>query len=43
MELVGGAPVVGEEQQPEPDLRDEQRLGEREQLREEPSGAAGLQ
>ena len=30
MELVGRAPVVGEEQQPDPHLRDERRLGQRE-------------
>jgi hypothetical protein len=27
--------VIGEEQQPEPDLRDEQRLRERDQVRDE--------
>ena len=35
VEPLGGAPVVGEEQQAEPDLRDEQRLGEREQVRDD--------
>ena len=40
VELVGRAMVAREEQQPEPDLRDEQRLGEREQVCEEPARLA---
>ena len=40
VEAVRRAVVVGEEQQPEPDLRDEQRLGEREQVRHEPARLA---
>ena len=32
--MVGGAPVVGEQQEAERDLGDEQRLCEREQLRD---------
>ena len=32
VQVVGRAPVVREQQQPEPDLRDEQRLREREQV-----------
>ena len=43
VELVGGPPVVGEEQQPEPDLGDEQRLREREQVRDEPPRPARRQ
>ena len=35
VELVGGAPVVREQQQTEPDLSDEQRLDEREQMAED--------
>ena len=31
--MVGGATVVGEKQQPERDLRNDQCLGQREQLR----------
>ena len=34
VEIVGGTAVVGEEQQAEADLGDEERLGEREQMRE---------
>ena len=34
MEIVGGAAVVGEEQQAEADLGDEQRLREGEQVRQ---------
>ena len=33
VKLVGGTPIVGEEQQTDRDLRDEERLGEREQVR----------
>src|SRR6187401_1170335 len=40
VEVVGGAAIVGEEQQPESHLRDEQRLSEREHVREETAGAA---
>ena len=40
MELVTGAAVVGEQEKAEPDLGDEQRLGEREQMRRDRPGAA---
>jgi hypothetical protein len=39
VQLVGRAPIAGEEQEPESDLRDEQRLRERERVRHELSGA----
>ena len=38
-EVVGRTLVAREEQQPEPDLRNEQRLREREQVRDGPAGA----
>ena len=37
VELLGRPPAVGEEQQPERDLGDEQRLREREQVRDQPA------
>ena len=40
VQLVGGTPVVGEQQEPDRDLRDEQRLREREQMRRHRSRAA---
>jgi hypothetical protein len=39
VELVGGAPVVREEQEAERDLRHEERLREREQVRHEAADA----
>ena len=41
VELVGGAVVVGQQQQPEPDLRDEQGLREREQVRDASAARPG--
>jgi hypothetical protein len=38
VEVLGGAPVVGEEQQPEPDLGHEQRLSQDEQVRDQSAG-----
>ncbi len=40
MQLVSRPPVVGEQQEPEPDLGDEQGLRQREQVRDEAAGAA---
>jgi hypothetical protein len=38
VEPVRGAAVIGEQEQPEPDLRDEERLRERDQVRDEAPG-----
>jgi hypothetical protein len=35
MKPVGRPAVIGEQQEPEPDLRDEERLGQRDQVRDE--------
>ena len=40
VEPLRRAPVVGEEQEPEPDLGDEERLREREQVRDDPARLA---